>query len=663
MRYQELLENVSDWLWKVDEDGVYTYCSQSVYDFLGYSTEEVIGKTPFDFMPPEESLRVSLLFTTYVSNKLPIKNLKNRHIHKDGHEVTVLTNAIPIFDANDTLIGYEGLDRDITKEEELDKEIKNKNESISDLTALLNNSDTIVFHWEAQENWPVKYVSKNISTFGYSEEDFISGRVTYFSIIHPDDSKQVFREVIKYTQDRIDHFSQIYRIVTASGKVRWIDDRTVIQRNSKGKVLSYLGTIVDITKRKTAQLALKDSEEKFRRISETALIGIFIYKEHFIYANEAFSAMTGYSKKELYKMNPWKVLDSSHHEDAKKTLKRCLEGVEFPMEYQDITIVKKGGQKRVVRISNQTIKHTREYAGSGTIVDITDITQTKKQLQLLSQAIEQTDEMIKITDRDGVIIYANDALIAHTGYKHVELIGNNSNVLKSGKHEKKFYEKMWAHILSGETYKGTLINKKKDSQLYYEELTITPILDADQNIQNFVSTSQDITERIKMEENLNKLATVDSLTKIYNRHKTNEEIEAEISRVYRYDSEFSLAMIDIDHFKLINDRFGHDIGDEVLKELTALISSLIRISDSFGRWGGEEFILILPQTNEEQSIILAQKLLQHVANYKFTGAEQITISIGTTKYLKDEEKESMLKRVDEALYEAKANGRNRVVLK
>jgi len=663
MRYKKLLENVSDWLWEVDKNGIYTDCSTSVQNFLGYEADEIIGKTPFDFMSEEEAIRVSLLFSTFISNKLPIKNLENKHLHKDGHEITVRTNAIPIFDEEDNISGYHGLDKDISREVLLKEELIDKNHSINNLTTLLENSDTIVFHWKAEENWPVEYVSKNISIFGYSTQDFTSGKVSYFSIIHPDDAEQVGQEVLEYTRDNTNHFSQIYRIITASGEVRWIDDRTVINRDSKGRVLSYLGTILDITKRKVAQLSLKDSEEKFRKIAENALMGIFIYKENFLYTNEAFSTITGYSKEELHTMPPWEILDSSHQQTAKKALEKRLQGVQFPADYQDMTIVTKNGKKRVIRISNQTIKYEGEHAGTGTIVDITDIIETKKQLQLLSQAIEQTDEMIKITDKNGLIIYVNDALVAHTGFKQVELIGSKSSIFKSGKQDHQFYQSMWKKILNGETYRGTIINKKRDSQLYYEEITISPILDSEKNIQNFVSTSQDITERIKMEEKLNKLATIDSLTKIYNRHKTNEIIDAEISRVQRYESSFSLAMLDIDHFKLINDTYGHEVGDTILKELTALIGSLIRISDSFGRWGGEEFILVLPHTNAEQSLILTNKLIEHIASYKFSHVDRVTMSIGVSLYIKPEDKATMLRRVDEALYKAKDNGRNRVIFK
>lgn len=663
MKYKELLEKISDWLWEVDENGVYTYCSDSVYKFLGYRTDEVIGKTPFDFMSEEEALRVSVLFSAYISNKLPIMELENRHIHKDGHEVIVQSSAIPILDEEGNLTAYHGIDKDVSKEKQLEADLKSKNESMSDLTKLINHSQTIIFHWRAKEHWPVEYVSENISQFGYTKEDFLSGKISYFSIIHPDDSVKVAKEVTEYTLNATNSFSQIYRILTADGDVRWIDDRTVIQRDSDGNAVTYLGTIVDITKRKIAQLSLIDSEEKFKKISENSHTGVFIYKDTYVYINEAFSKLTGYTEEELYKMHPYEILDPIHHKKVIEIMQQRLSGVDLPLGYHDMKLINKRGQKKIVRISTQTIKHENEYAGMGTVVDITDITETKKQLQLLSQAVEQTDELIKITDKDGVILYANDALVAHTGYKHTELLGEKSSIFKSHKHNKKFYEDMWKLILAGQTYRGILINRKKSSELYYEQLTITPIMDSDGEIQNFVSTSEDITERIKMEEKLKQLATIDSLTGIYNRHRTNENIDLELSKASRYGDIFSLAMMDIDHFKSVNDTYGHDVGDSVLQELSSLISNLIRTTDSFGRWGGEEFMLLLPHTNKEQSLILTQKLINVVASHQFKHIEQITISVGVTLYTKDDEKPTILKRVDEALYEAKKSGRNRIVFK
>ena len=417
----------------------------------------------------------------------------------------------------------------------------------------------------------------------------------------------------------------------------------------------------DISDRKKAQLQLQESEEKFRVIAENSVMGIFIYQETIVYANKALEEISEYESEELHTMKPWKYIQESYKEKLKEISVKRLSGQSFPQEYNDIEIVTKSGKKKIVRVSTQTIKYKGEYAGLGTVVDVTDIIQTKQQLKLLAQAVEQMDEMVRITDKDGIISYVNEALISHAGYKRAELIDKKISMFKSGKHDKAFYKNLWDTILSGDTFKDVFINRKKDKSLFYEEETITPIMDENNQVQYFVATSHDITKRVQMEKELHKLATIDSLTCTYNRHKITEELEIEIARVSRYDGVFSIMMFDIDHFKKINDTYGHDVGDSVLIELCDLVSKLIRESDRFGRWGGEEFMIISPNIEKEKVILLANKLKEAIATHIFKDVKQVTVSVGVTCYAKGDSKESILKRADDLLYAAKDAGRNTVI--
>lgn len=416
----------------------------------------------------------------------------------------------------------------------------------------------------------------------------------------------------------------------------------------------------DISKRKKAELQLQESEEQFRAIAENSSMGIFIYQDKIVYVNQALEDISEYSQKELFLMEPWENVQEEYIEKLKNISKRRLKGENFPQEYNDIKVVTKSGKNKIVRVSTQTIRYKSEYAGLGTVMDITDIVETKQQLKLLGQAVEQMDELVRITDKEGAITYVNEALVAHTGYMRTELIGEKINIFKSDKHDEKFYKNLWDTISSGNTFRDVFINKKKDKQLFYEEETITPIMNDNNEIQNFVATSHDITERVKMEIELNKLATIDSLTSIYNRHKISEELDIEIARANRYENEFSIIMLDIDHFKDVNDIYGHDIGDSVLIVLCEVISKLIRESDRFGRWGGEEFIIISPNIDSQSVVQFAHKIKDAISRHIFKDIEQITISAGVTSFHKDDTKESILKRVDKLLYKSKNDGRNKI---
>jgi diguanylate cyclase (GGDEF)-like protein len=172
--------------------------------------------------------------------------------------------------------------------------------------------------------------------------------------------------------------------------------------------------------------------------------------------------------------------------------------------------------------------------------------------------------------------------------------------------------------------------------------------------------AHEIEIRKKLEEDLIVAATVDKLTQIYNRRKLEETIEAEIERAKRYDSPLSLIMLDIDDFKHVNDTYGHQIGDDVLKAVADILKNNIRLSDTAGRWGGEEFIVVVPETTSDNARELAEKVRKLIATFPVAGSCTITISLGLTQLLLSDTFDSFLKRVDDALYQAKRRGKNRV---
>lgn len=153
----------------------------------------------------------------------------------------------------------------------------------------------------------------------------------------------------------------------------------------------------------------------------------------------------------------------------------------------------------------------------------------------------------------------------------------------------------------------------------------------------------------------------DPLTGILNRRGFDNMLIYKVSMSRRYLSDLSVIFFDIDHFKQINDTYGHDVGDIILKELTTLIKTDIRESDIFARWGGEEFIILLPMTSVSHAVTLAEKLQKSIRSYKFTQVDKLTCSFGVTEFQKNEEAQELLKRVDELLYNAKAAGRDKVI--
>ncbi len=170
----------------------------------------------------------------------------------------------------------------------------------------------------------------------------------------------------------------------------------------------------------------------------------------------------------------------------------------------------------------------------------------------------------------------------------------------------------------------------------------------------------DITERKRMEEELKRLSVTDNLTQAYNRTKFEEVIKREIKRTKRNSRPLSVAMFDIDHFKEVNDAYGHDIGDYVLKTLSQIAQKNIRDIDYLIRWGGEEFIVIALDTDLRGAEMMAGKIRHAIENYRFDKVSRVTVSFGVTQFKEDDTEDSFMKRVDDALYKAKEKGRNRV---
>lgn len=170
----------------------------------------------------------------------------------------------------------------------------------------------------------------------------------------------------------------------------------------------------------------------------------------------------------------------------------------------------------------------------------------------------------------------------------------------------------------------------------------------------------DITDRKMAEEHIHLLATTDSLTGIANRREFTAILEREVARVQRYGKPLSLAMFDLDYFKRVNDTFGHDVGDDVLQAVTRLVKENIRSADVVARWGGEEFMVLMPESDMQAAGRASEKLRQAIAGHHFDTVGKLTASFGVAAFEPHDDLNSLLKRADDALYQAKDNGRNRV---
>lgn len=244
-----------------------------------------------------------------------------------------------------------------------------------------------------------------------------------------------------------------------------------------------------------------------------------------------------------------------------------------------------------------------------------------------------------------------------SGYAKSELIGSPHSIIKSGSMDDEIYKELWNNITNGKIWVGEMHNKKKNGENFWLKATILPLYD-DENSQiiGFTSVAENITDKKVIE----KISEEDKLTKIYNRVKLDKTLDIEIERTMRYETPLSLVLIDIDYFKKINDTLGHQIGDFVLVELANILKENIRKTDILGRWGGEEFMIICTHTDINGALEMSEHLRSVIETYDFKTAGSQTASFGVTCFKQGDTTESLIKRADISLYNAKESGRNRV---
>jgi diguanylate cyclase (GGDEF)-like protein/PAS domain S-box-containing protein len=259
-------------------------------------------------------------------------------------------------------------------------------------------------------------------------------------------------------------------------------------------------------------------------------------------------------------------------------------------------------------------------------------------------------------DLDGNITDVSEALCKMTGYTRDELIGKNHNIFRHKDMPKSVFKEMWDTILSGKIWEGEVKNLKKDGSYYWAQSKITPIFRRDGSIKGFSAIRHDITDKKKLE----KLSVTDSLTQIPNRLYLNTNYEKEVKRAKRYKHEFSIILIDVDFFKKVNDTYGHSVGDDCLKQIAKILKENIRSIDILGRWGGEEFLIISPETDIHEAQVIAEKIRQKISEFNFPVIGHVTCSFGISQYHPEDKAEESFQRADKALYEAKNSGRNKI---
>jgi len=536
-------------------------------------------------------------------------------------------------------------------------------ESQRTLSTFMNNLPGAAYRCRNDPDWTTEFVSEGISELtGYPPDDFVRGRVSFAHRIHPEDRDQVWQDVQAALAEKRP-FQLLYRIITADGRTRWMWEQGEGVHGPSGELLRLEGFVNDISERVLAERALRQSEDRLRKVFDASSMIISVSHladGRYLDVNPAFLRTGGWTREEVIGRTSFDLGVWTDNRDRERLVERLRrEGAIHDMEF---AFRMKSGDVRYLLCGIEPIR----IEGVDCLLlvgqDITERKKAENQMQKLSHALEQTADAVMITDRQGAIEYVNPTFEEVTGYRFAETLGRQPSLLKSGRQGAGFYDNLWKTILAGEVFNDVFINRRKDGSLYYEEKTITPLTDADGRITHFVATGKDITERMQTQERLAYMAQHDPLTELPNRTLLIDRLKQSLAGARWRARRTAVLFVDLDRFKTINDTLGHEVGDRLLQQLAERFQHSVREGDTVARFGGDEFVILLDDVASEDDVAgVAQKVLDALdAPFQVDDRTlYVTASIGVSLFPGDgEDASTLLKNADIAMYRAKEMGKN-----
>lgn len=478
-----------------DKEGNIEYANPKASETTGYSFDELKGQNPRIL----QSGHTSKEEYTQLWNEVTSGGLWKGLFHnkrKNGEYYWESSSISPVFDVFGNIINYIAIKEDITERKAIEESLMiNQNR----LEQIAKNSRTVI--WEMDSEGRYTYINDVcFELFGYSAEEIV-GQLR--DNITPLSSNHVMEyEPIGFERLKQGHSISSYenKIIRKDGTSIWVSTNATPIFDEDHQITGYIGSDNDITERKNAEEELV----KFKTIADQATYGnaIVSMNGNLIYMNEVFATILGYTMDEMIGMN----LMNLHSEAQLNRIQELLEIIQTKGGYvaEEVEFKRKDQSVFPSLMSASLIvdaQNTPQFM-SASLVDISDIKQKEREINKLSIAIEQSPIIVLISDLKGVIQYVNPAFETITGYTADEVIGKHTRILQSGLTSKKVYQDLWKTILLGKIWKGEWINRRKDGELFYESVIVTPVKDEHQRVSYYLAVKENITQRKQIEDAL-----------------------------------------------------------------------------------------------------------------------------------------------------------------
>ncbi|QKI88457.1 EAL and GGDEF domain-containing protein [Thiomicrorhabdus xiamenensis] len=614
----------------------------------------------WELIHPEDRDRVFAVFEKALRDK-QVCSAEHRVLFPDGRIKYVFEQAFSVFDDQGNPTSIAGTIQDITEKSHIEKEL---NQRETELEAIVESIPLMLFVKEAKELRFVRFNKAGEKILGYSRAQML-GKNDYD--FFPEEQASFFIEQDRQALNSGKVTSVAEEVVSTPSGDRILHTIKVGIPDEKGEPKYLLGISEDITEFKQANDRLQASEKYLRLAQSVAKVGHYVLnvQSGLWTSSEELDRVLGIDNHFVRDVAGWVSL--IHPEDRAMMTEYFTNEVlgkhwQFDKEYRIISPVD-GCEKWVYGIG------VLQFDDAGQVVEmfgtIQDISERKKNERKLSQAssiITNLAEGIMVTDDENRFISINPAFTRITGYSLQEVKGKSPNILYSGRHDENFYREMWDSLLDKGHWQGEVWNRRKNGEVYPQWLSISTIRDEKDMLLNYIGVFSDISAVKESEEELRFLAHHDALTSLPNRVLLNDRLEHALTHISRSKLNLAVLYLDLDHFKSINDSFGHPHGDLLLQVIASRLQQVLRKHDTVSRVSGDEFVILLEDLHSaEEAGVIAEKILDAISKPIMLDVNEVTVtaSIGIAMAPADSNSPVLLlKNADTALYRAKDQGRN-----
>ena len=653
-RYRVLADFSPEWACWVDEGEQLRYVSPACREVTGYTAQEFLDDPGLmqRIIHPDDRGRYAE--HRHASSEEAPGSLHFRITTRAGDVRWIEHNCRAVWDEAGCYRGRRIANRDITTVRREVAESLRRNEDA--LAYVLDNVPDIAVQGYRLDGTVVLWNRASEHLYGYSAEEAMGANLA--DLLIPPEEREPFLQRLQSLREGVSlPPSEILVLRHKRGHPVTVFSRHVMAQVAEDELRLYCMD-VDINARDR-------DRERLWEIVQGGNLGLFEWRpDGYVFFSREFEGQLGYKDHELGDdLAAWLSLIHPDEREEVRELFSVYARHPHGRFRSEVRVRHRSGEWRWILYQGTAIYTSEGVLEKllGSSLDITERRQAEERSARLAYAVEQSPALVVITDQDNVIEYVNQSFCEVTGFSRDEVVGQRPGVLRYGEDNAEKYQRLWETLRAGGVWEGEFKNRKRSGDPYLEQARIAPVRDASGQVTHYVKLAEDITEKRALTERLEYLAFHDPLTGLPNRSLLLDRIGQAVAQSQRGQHVLAVVFIDLDDFKVVNDSLGHTLGDELLVQVAQRLRRVLRAEDTVARFGGDEFVVLLPSLEHEGAVLPVLERLQAALGepMPLSGHQlQLTVSMGATMRSGDgDSPEELVRQADTAMYRAKAEGR------